>query len=150
MLTKIAFSGLMLSMLALPLLAQQTTMPTAETTASNQRGNRMQDAQMADPATRAQRQSARMAKMLNLDEATSKKVYDADLARTQKVDEIMKGSDDNKTKQKALKANADEYKAKLQTILTPDQLTKIEQMQDQMKDRMRNRQGNNGDMPNNN
>ena len=96
---------------------------------------------MADPATRARRQTDRIAKFLNLDQATTQKLYDADLARTQQVDVIMKGTDDKKARQKALKANADAYKAKLQTILTPDQVTKLEQMKDKMKNRMRNRQG---------
>ncbi len=140
MFKKIAFSGLMLSMLALPLLAQQTTQPTSEAPATAQKNNRMRY-QAADPATRARRQTDRIAKELNLDQATTQKLYDAELVRTQKVDDIMKGSDDGRTKNKALKDNADAFKAKLQTILTPDQMTKMEQLKSQMKGRMRNGQG---------
>ncbi len=134
----------MLSMLALPLLAQQTTTPTAEAPAAGAtagRANKMQRYQATDPATRARRQTDRLAKELNLDQATTQKVYDAELVRTQKVDDIMKGSDDGRTKNKVLKENADAFKAKLQTILTPDQMAKMEQMKSQMKGRMRNRQG---------
>ncbi|MVM40466.1 DUF4890 domain-containing protein [Spirosoma sp. HMF3257] len=92
----------------------------------------MQPYQAADPTTRAQRMTDQMAKQLSLDEATSKKVYDLTLARAQKVDAIQKGTDDNKAKNQALKANADEFKSKLKGILTPDQFTKFESMRGRM------------------
>ena len=145
MLKKIALGGLMLSLFARPLLAQQPTTPASEAPAAAasaaNKTNRMQHHQATDPATRARRQTDRMAKMLNLDQATAQKVYDADLARTQQVDAILKGTDANKNRQQALKANADAFKAKLQTILTPEQLAKVEQMKAQMKGRRHNRKG---------
>lgn len=82
----------------------------------------------ADPATRAQKMTNRLTKQLGLDDATSKKVYDVALARDQAIDAIQTGSDDNKTKAKKLKANADDFKSKLQSILTPDQFAKFQQM----------------------
>lgn len=134
MIKKLMLSGLMLSLLSLPLLAQTTT-PDApvQTTPRMGRGRGMQQYQAADPATRAQRMTDRMKQQLGLDDATTKKVYDVTLARAQKVDAIQKGSDDNRTKSQALKANADDYKAKLKAILTPDQFAKLESMRGQMR-----------------
>jgi hypothetical protein len=127
MFKKIALSGLMLSLLSLPLLAQTTT--DAPATTNNRIGrNGGMHRQMGDPATRARKMTDRMTKELGLDQTASQKVYDATLARAQKVDAIRKGSDDNKAKAQALKANADDYKAKLQSILTPDQFAKVQAM----------------------
>ena len=81
---------------------------------------------MADPATRARKMTDRMTQALGLDQPTAQKVYDATLARTQKVNDIQASADNNKAKAQALKANADEYKRTLQGILTPDQLAKME------------------------
>ena len=133
----------MLSMLSLPLLAQQTTTPTSEAPATATKGDRMQRYQASDPATRARRQTDRMTQALNLDQATSKKVYDVTLARAEKVEAIMKGSDPSNSKGKALREATDEYKSKLQGILTPEQMAKAEQLQEQTKGRMRGRQGTN-------
>ncbi|GAB4048785.1 DUF4890 domain-containing protein [Spirosoma litoris] len=130
----IALSGLLLALSSLPLLAQQTATPAAPAQAGSRmgKGRGMQPYQAADPATRAQRMTDRMTKQLGLDEATSKKVYDLSLARAQKIDAIQKGTDDNKTKNQALKANADDFKSKLQGVLTPDQFTKFESMKGHM------------------
>lgn len=139
MLKKIALSGLVLTMFALPLLAQQTTTPDAPA-ARMGKSRGMQQYQAADPATRAQKMTDRMTRQLELDQATSKKVYDVLLARAEKVDAIQKGSDDNKTKAQALKANADDFKSKMKSILTPDQYTKFESMRGR-----RGRDSNNSD-----
>ena len=135
MFRKIALSGLLLSLLSLPLLAQQTATPDAPAQANARMGrNRsgqdrsMQNRPMADPATRARRMTDRMTQELGLDQTTSQKVYEATLARTQKVNDIQASADNNKAKGQAMKANADDYKSKLQSILTPDQLTKMEAM----------------------
>ncbi|NDU98568.1 DUF4890 domain-containing protein [Spirosoma terrae] len=104
------------------------------------KGRGMQQYQAADPATRAQKMTDRMTRQLELDQATSKKVYDVLLARAEKVDAIQKGSDDNKTKAQALKANADDFKSKMKSILTPDQYTKFESMRGR-----RGRDSNNSD-----
>lgn len=139
MLKKIALSGLVLTMFSLPLLAQQTTTPDAPA-ARMGKGRGMQQYQAADPATRAQKMTDRMTRQLELDQATSKKVYDVLLERAEKVYAIQKGSDGNKTKAQALKANADDFKSKMKSILTPDQYTKFESMRGR-----RGRDSNNSD-----
>lgn len=129
MLKKIALSGLLLALFSFPLLAQQTATPDAPAN-TRRMGKRdaVQPHQMGDPATRARKMTDRMTKQLGLDQATSQKVYDAALARAQKIDAIQSGSDDNRAKAQALKANADDFKAKLKSILTPDQFTKFDSM----------------------
>ncbi|MDB5241123.1 MAG: hypothetical protein JWP57_1748, partial [Spirosoma sp.] len=122
MFKKIALSGLLLSFLSVPLLAQQTAAPTApaRSGARMERNRSMAQHQMGDPATRAKKMADRMTQQLALDQATSQKVYEAALARAQKVDAIQASSDAGRAKTQALKANADEFKANLKSILTPD------------------------------
>ena len=114
MFKKLALSGLMLSLCSFPLLAQQAATPDAksQTTTRAGRNHSMAQRQMADPETRAHKMTDRMTKQLGLDESTSKKVYDVTLARAQ---------------------NADEFKTKIKSILTPDQFTKFESMHDKMR-----------------
>ncbi|UFH54554.1 DUF4890 domain-containing protein [Spirosoma sp. KNUC1025] len=135
MFKKIALSGLMLSLLSLPLWAQQTATPDspAQTTTRMGRNGSMRDHQMGTPETRARKMTDRMTQHLGLDQATSQKLYDATLARAQKVDAIQASSDDNRAKAQALKANADDFKAKLQSILTPDQFAKLQSMKGKMR-----------------
>lgn len=131
MFKKIALGGLLLSMFSLPLLAQQTAAPadaTTQTQAPGHKNKGMRAYQAGDPATRAKKMADRMTQQLGLDQATSQKIYDATLARAQKIDAIQTGTDDNQTKAKALKANADDFKSKLQSILSPDQFAKFQQM----------------------
>ena len=131
MFKKIALSGLLLSLFSFPLLAQQTATPDASTQTNTRRMGRngaMQPHQKGDPATRAKKMTDRMTQQLGLDQATSQKVYDATLARAQKIDAIQASSDDNKAKAQAMKANADDFKATLKGILTPDQFAKLESM----------------------
>lgn len=131
MFKKIALSGLLLSLFSFPLLAQQTATPDASTQTNTRRMGRngaMQPHQKGDPATRAKKMTDRMTQQLGLDQATSQKVYDATLARAQKIDAIQASSEDNKVKAQAMKANADDFKATLKGILTPDQFAKLESM----------------------
>lgn len=123
MLTKLAYTGLLCALLSLPSLAQQAPMSTVP----HQQGTR-QGQKMADPSIRAQKMTDRMTKELGLDQATSQKVYAVALTRAQKIDGIQASPDDNRTKAKALKANADDFKAQLKGILTPDQFTKYSAM----------------------
>ena len=142
---KIWISGLLLTLTTLSatdLLAQTAApAPTAPTSTApadqgrvgrmNQRGNmgNMNGGYMAAaPATRAQKMTERFTKQLGLDDATSKKVYAAALTRDQQIDAIQKGTDDNRTKAKNLKANADQFKTTMQGILSADQFTKFQQM----------------------
>lgn len=143
MFKKIALSGLLLSLFSFPLLAQQTATPDAPAQTNTRMGrNRSMQHQMGDPAIRAKKMTDRMTQALGLDQATSQKVYEATLARAQKVNAIQAGSDDNRAKQQALKANADEYKATLKNILTPDQFAKLDAMKDRMKHGRRGGNGN--------
>ena len=156
--TKLLLGGLLLTAATLSStgLLAQTTAPAATPPAStapadqgrvgrmNRRGNMNNMGAMnggyraADPATRAQRMTDRLTKQLGLDDATSKKVYAAALTRDQQVDAIQNSTDDNRTKAKNLKANADQFKTAMQGILTADQLAKFQAM------RQRGGQGNNG------
>ena len=145
MFKKIALSGLLLSLFSVPLLAQQTATPDSPTQANMRRmgNNRSMQRQMGDPATRAKKMTDRMTQALNLDQATSQKVYDVTLARAQKVNDIQSSSSDNKAKQQALKTNADEYQAKLKNILTPEQFAKLDAMKGRMKHGRRGANGSN-------
>lgn len=125
-------AGFLLTFTSLPLLAQQTTMPDASAQTNGRMGRNQgmnrQQRPMADAATRARKMTDRMTQQLALDQATSAKLYDTMLARDQRIDDIQKGTDDNRNKAKLLKANADDFKSKLQGMLTPDQFTKFEAM----------------------
>lgn len=142
--TKIWMGGLLLTVatLATTDLLAQTAAPAPTATAPTDqgrfgRGNRRDNMNKmgmnggymaADPATRAQKMTDRLTKQLGLDDATSKKVYEASLTRDQQIDAIQKGTDDNRTKAKGLKANADQFKTTMQGILTADQFAKFQQM----------------------
>lgn len=101
-------------------------------TVPHQQGTK-QGQKMADPTIRAQRMTDRLIKELGLNQATSQKVYAAALTRAQKIDNIQASPDDNRTKAKALKANADDFKTQLKSMLTPDQFTKFEGMRGHMR-----------------
>ena len=88
----------------------------------------------ADAATRTQKFTDRITKALNLDAATSKKVYDAYLVRTKKVDEIQANGADGKAQNPALKANKDNFEAVLKGILAPAQFDQYSKMEADKKD----------------
>lgn len=150
MLTKFVMGGLLLtaSLFTTTVQAQQTAPSTNQQMPQMPQGGRrmggMGGYQAADPATRAQRMTDQLTKQLNLDEATSKKVYDLALARDQQIDAIQKSTDDNKTKDTKLKANADDFKAKMQGVLTADQFQQFQAM------RQRGGRGNGAPRPDNN
>jgi hypothetical protein len=75
----------------------------------------------AAPEQRADKMSQELARQLGLDAGTTAKVRAAALTRDQKVDVIQNGTATNKEKNTALQANAQEFKAALQGILTPAQ-----------------------------
>lgn len=58
---------------------------------------------------------------LGLDEATTKKVFDAYMGNTKSVDEIKMGHGSEKEKKQQLAANRQEFNKNLQGILTPAQ-----------------------------
>lgn len=140
MFTKLAYTGLLCSLLSLPLMAQQAPMSTVP----HQQGTK-QGQKMADPTIRAQRMTDRLTKELGLDQVASQKVYAVALTRAQKIDNIQASPDDNRTKANALKANADDFKAQLKGILTPDQFTKFTAMRGRMRAGRGNRQNRDAD-----
>ena len=77
------------------------------------------------PEQRAEKMSQQLGKELGLDAATVAKVKAAALVRDQKIDAIQMGTDSNKTKNTALQANAQEFKAALKGILTPEQFARF-------------------------
>lgn len=77
------------------------------------------------PEQRAEKMSQQLGKELGLDAATVAKVKAAALVRDQKVDAIQLGTDSNKAKNTALQANAQEFKAALKAILTPEQFARF-------------------------
>ena len=76
------------------------------------------------PGQRAEKMSQQLGKELGLDAATVAKVQAAALVRAQKIDAIQTSTDSNKAKNTALQANAQEFKAALKGILTPEQFAK--------------------------
>ncbi len=75
----------------------------------------------AAPEQRADKMSQELARQLSLDAATTASVRAAALTRDQKIDAIQNGTTSNKDKNTALQANAQEFKAALQGLLTPAQ-----------------------------
>ncbi len=77
------------------------------------------------PEARAEKMSQQLGKELGLDAATIAQVKAAALVRDQKIDAIQMGTDANKAKNTALQANAQEFKAALKAVLTPDQFARF-------------------------
>ena len=77
------------------------------------------------PEQRAEKMSQQLGKELGLDAATVAKVKAAALVRDQKIDAIQTGTDSNKAKNTALQANAQEFKATLKALLTPEQFARF-------------------------
>lgn len=74
-----------------------------------------------DVLLRAKAFSERLQKSLNLDEAATRKVFNAYLGNTKSVDEIRMGQGSEKEKTAALAANQARFDQGLKSILTPAQ-----------------------------
>jgi hypothetical protein len=110
--------------------AQTTTEPVSE----NQPQARM-GRNRPDPETMANRQADRLAKELNLDDATKQKVHDAALKQAQSMSANMSNSSTSREdRMKAMKANSDEFDASMKTTLSADQYKKYQEMKEKMKD----------------
>lgn len=73
--------------------------------------------------------SNRLQADLQLDDETTKKIFQAYLGNTKPVDEIrMSPTLDDKGKAQALQANRDAFKEKLKAMLTAEQFTKFQKM----------------------
>jgi Spy/CpxP family protein refolding chaperone len=96
---------------------------------------------MADPVKRAERQSASIKEALALDDATTKKIYDIELAMGQaqaKARETAAG--DRDAMREAMKPVNEKYQADLKAILTPEQQEKLKAF----KEEQRAKRGNGG------
>jgi len=112
-----------LLLLASPLVvaAQQTPAGPAPAASPAANASPARGYHAAAPEQRADKMSQELARQLSLDAGTTAKVRAAALMRDQKIDAIQNGSASNKDKNTALQANAQEFKAALQGILTPAQ-----------------------------
>ncbi len=90
-------------------------------------GDHSMEHKMGTPEERATRMTERITKMCSLDAATAQSVKAIALARDTKIDEIHTGTLDNKAKEVALKANKQEFEAKLKGVLTADQFAKYQE-----------------------
>ena len=100
-----------------PVLAQPAKMPKQPKAAVPYKA--------AAPEQRAEKMSQQLGRELGLDAATVAKVKEAALVRDQKIDAIQTGTDSNKAKNTALQANAQEFKAALKALLTPEQFARF-------------------------
>jgi len=114
-------SLLLLAGLASPLGVWAQQAPAATAPAASRAKAAPAAYHAAAPEQRADKMSQELARQLNLDAPTTAKVRAAALTRDQKIDAIQNGSTSNKDKNTALQANAQEFKAALQGILTPAQ-----------------------------
>lgn len=74
-----------------------------------------------DVLTRSKSFAENLQKKLGLDDATTKKVFNAYLGNVKSVDEIRVGNTSEKEKKEALAANHAEFNQVLKGILTPEQ-----------------------------
>jgi Spy/CpxP family protein refolding chaperone len=111
--------------------------------ATAQRGG---DGNRQSPQERAERQAKVMKVDLNLDAAQYEKLLALNLKQADKASATRaEMKEEMKENREAMKAERDNYKAELKTILTPEQFEKNEAM---MKERMGKRgQGRGGDRP---
>ncbi|MHA4810740.1 hypothetical protein ACX0G9_21720 [Flavitalea flava] len=72
-------------------------------------------------------------KDLTLDDATTKKVFDIHFGNTKSVDEIRMGPGSENAKAQAMKGNKEALKAKLKTVLSPEQYDKFMKIGDDKK-----------------
>ncbi|MGI4734281.1 MAG: hypothetical protein ACRYG7_03790 [Janthinobacterium lividum] len=116
------------------LRAQQVPASTTSPTPAGQaNSSRALMYRAATPEQRATRMSQEISRELSLDAATTAKVQAAALARCQKIDAIQQGTTSNKEKNQALEANAKDFKAALQGILTPAQYAQYASKSDKQK-----------------
>ena len=77
------------------------------------------------PIPNAERFTERMTKELNLNAATSKKVYDAFLNNIKKMDKVFASKAEEKDKRAALYENKKDFQKSMKSILSPAQYTQF-------------------------
>lgn len=96
-----------------------------------------QDAQ-PDPAARAKKISEKMKTELSLSEDQYKKVYDINLAYTQKITDLRnKTSEDRKEKMNSFRELGKNRNEELKAVLSADQMSKYQDMQKEMRQKGR-------------
>jgi hypothetical protein len=83
-----------------------------------------------DPVKRAERVSADLKQALTLDDATTKKIYDLELARMQEAQKIReKSADDRDAMRESMKGVNEKFQTSLKGILTDEQFKKYREWQ---------------------
>ena len=95
----------------------------------NDNGGQKRENKVNTPEVRAAKMTERMTRQLGLEEVTAKNVNAIALERAVKVDAINSSTDDNQTKQAAFVANKQDFEAKLKGVLSADQFTKYQTME---------------------
>lgn len=83
-----------------------------------------------DPVKRAERVSADLKQALTLDDATTKKIYDLELARTQEAQKIReKNAGDREAMRESMKGVNEKFQTSLKGILNEEQFKKYQEWQ---------------------
>lgn len=98
------------------------------------------------PEQRATRQSEMFAQKLSLSADQKQSVYNLILDRTQKAEAVRAKyvGGDKKAMHQEMKPIMQDFKTKFTAILTPDQVTKLEQLKAERKQKFQNRKGQQG------
>lgn len=134
----------LLAALALTLAAQAQTTPAtqAQNAPLNGRGGAMRS-----PEQQAEAQAQRLAKELNLSADQQAKVQQLMAAQRQETQAAIQSAGGNRRAMgQAMRAGRDKFNGQLQTVLTPDQYTKYQQMLAERRAKMQERRQGGGGM----
>jgi protein CpxP len=134
----------LLTALALTSAAQAQTAPTAP--AQNAPLNSRSGA-MRSPEQQAEAQAQRLAKELNLTADQQTKVQQLMAAQRQETQAAIQSAGGNRRAMgQAMRAGRDKFTGQLQTVLTPEQYTKYQQIMTERRAQMQERRQNGGGM----
>jgi protein CpxP len=115
--------------------AQTTPAAPAQTAPLNTRGGAMRS-----PEQQAEAQAQRLAKELNLSADQQTKVQQLMAAQRQEMQTAIQNAGGNRRAMgQAMRAGRDKFNGQLQTVLTPDQYTKYQQMMAERRAKMQER-----------
>ena len=133
---------LLLAALALTSAAQAQTTPPAQTAPLNSRAGAMRS-----PEQQAEAQAQRLAKELNLTADQQTKVQQLMAAQRQETQTAIQNAGGNRRAMgQAMRAGRDKFNGQLQTVLTPDQYTKYQQIMTERRAKMQERRQGGGSM----
>jgi len=135
---------LLLAALALASAAQAQTTPAAPTQTAplNSRAGAMRS-----PEQQAEAQAQRLAKELNLTADQQTKVQQLMATQRQETQTAIQGAGNNRRAMgQAMRAGRDKFNGQLQTVLTPDQYTKYQQLMAERRAKMQERRQGGGGM----